>query len=357
MKINSPRIINPYIEIIRVLGILLLVFYHIGCMKEGHNSLENIFFFAGQKGWIGTDLFLVIAGYFFYNSFTKRYNNNPFSYGKSRFIRIVPGYYIFLLIYLTLGIKMENLMGNHFSLPTGYWLYFLTFTANIPMAFGYWSGIALEGLFGISLLVQLFILFSLLFFLIRKKNHRIFLIIILEIFIFLVRFHPLLRKLEWFSYFFTLTRMDGFLMGTFLGLLKDTEKGKHFLETKKYLLLGIGLTVLIVSAPFSGWIETTHPLTACIVFPAISLFFTSLLNFILTLQLPNWSFYTGDFVFSLYLAKLPLIYIVKGFVQNINDSFNTPSGFLIISFAACLAWGLITHFINIRRKRIKGTNF
>jgi peptidoglycan/LPS O-acetylase OafA/YrhL len=349
---NVSKIINPYIEILRMTGIFLLVFYHIGCMGNGQNTLERALFWISGKGWIGTDLFLVIAGYYFHESFIKKYEMNLYSYWKNRSLRIIPGYYLFLIVYLTLGIPVENLFGNHFIMPKGYWLYFFTFTANIPMALGTWSGIALEGLFGISLLVQLFLLFSLLFVIIRKKKHRFLLLIILEASIFLIRFIPAIRDWVWFSYFFTFTRMDGFLAGVLLALLRDSQKSRNFLQKYRGSLLLVSLSALLATAPFSGWWEATHPAASIIVIPALGLFFALILNFSLSQPLPQWAFYTGDFVYSIYLAKLPLIYIVYGYFFHINMSLNKPYIFILMAFLICLLWGILFDRIHRIRKTI-----
>jgi len=349
---ESRKSINPYIELLRTAGIFVLVLYHIGSLGSFLSPVGKLFFFISGMGWVGTDLFLAIAGYLFYNSFSRHHKNNLLSYGKNRIFRIIPSYYIFLAFYFSLGIPLENALGNHFSIPEGYWIYFITFTANIPMALGQWSGVALEGLFGISLLAQLFFLFSLLFSIMKKDSQRLKLIIILEVLVILSRFHPALRNREWFSYFFTLTRMDGFLLGILLALLKEKNKGRSFLNRNKYILFALSFSLLIIVAPMTGWLQTTHPFTSCFVFPILGLFFASLLNLILAIPASSWSFYAGDFVYSLYLVKLPLIYLIKGYIENIHRNLNKPNIFLILSLIICISWSIIFNIIHRFRKKL-----
>ena len=43
-------------------------------------------------------------------------------------------YYLFLIFYLTIGLKLERLAGNNFILPSKYyWIHFFTFSVNVTL--------------------------------------------------------------------------------------------------------------------------------------------------------------------------------------------------------------------------------
>ncbi len=349
--------INPNIELLRIISILALVLYHVACMGERNSHLEELFLYIADRGWMGTDMFLVIAGYFFYRSFLHTYEGNIYSFLKSRFFRIVPSYFLFVILYLTIGLFIERKVGNTFILPNAYWLYFLTFTANIPMAMGNWSGVALEGLFGISLLVQLYLIFLLIFSISKDKNNLKKILLIIETVVLISRFIPLLKNTAWFSYFFTLTRMDGFIFGILLAVLYEDKQAKELLIRLKTKILLISFLALLSTAPFTGILSVNHSNTSCLAFPLIGLFFSALLNYILTWRIRIPQFYAGDFVYSVYLVKLPLIYIVLRFLDHLPNITHIPFISVIASLIFCIAWGAGLSFIHKHScKLIKGIN-
>ncbi len=344
--------INQNIEFLRVIAINMLVFYHVALISGTSDLNTKIFVGLGRAGWIGTDLFLVIGGYFCGSFFLKNVNKLRvyLKYIINRLIRIVPSYLLFLILYLSIGVSLQNKAGNNFSLLEGYIASFLTFTANIKMAAGSWSGVALEGFFSISLAVQLFLVIGFLLFLLKKPGAILIMLLLMECSAILSRYF-LQGHGNWFLYFFTITRMDAFLFGTALFTLYRYEKIEFFLRMQKNrLLLLSGILFLILAGSTTGlslWLSGTHQ----IVYPILSLIFVLVVNYSIHSQpvkliarLSN----LGKLSYSIYLFKLPLIYFIYRILEKALTG--TPSIlfsmiFLFTGIAANYVAGTLWYYL------------
>lgn len=337
---NNEGKYNKKIEYLRIVCINMIILYHLGCMTTGDSFFIKLFTFSSLRLWMAVDVFFALSGYYFYLSITNKYKE-PIRYIKNRVQRIVPGYYAFLIFYFTLGIPIQRFFGNDFTLPNNYyWIHFFTFTANIPMAFGTWSGVALEGFFGLCILVQLLILFTFLFSFFKKTKHRILILVLIEILAIVLRSLSIFQTDEWASYFFTLTRVDGFIIGAILAILKTNERTEKVLNENKVKIFLFSLIPLCLILPMTNILDVHNSYTARYGFPLIALSIFGLLNFILSLKDDYSSFHAGKFVYSIFLVRLPIIYLFIGIsryfkVQTITTSTIT----LIVTYMFLLLWG------------------
>lgn len=331
------------IEIIRIIGIIGIIFYHTACLFQATSTLLKTFSFIALRQWFWIDVFFVLAGYFFYKSFTEKYDNKFLPYIKNRLLRIIPAYYIFILFYLLVGLKIEQSAGNSFILPSSYyWIHFFTFTVNIPLAFGNWTGIALEGLFGLCILLQFTILFGVLFSRIKDTRRRVTLLLFFLSLSLLLRALPIFRNDLWKSYFFTLTRMDGILLGVLLYILQRNQTLGLFMKKYKVRLLVISFTFLIVGSFVTNFYSLHNSLIMQIGYPIILLFIVLFLNFILMNEKQKEIGFQANFVYGISLARLPLIYLVRSFVKSLDlGLISTNVIFILTSLFTCFVWGLI----------------
>jgi len=320
---------NSGIELLRLVAIFLLITYHITLIgsEDSYPSYLNAILSITKMGWIGTDLFLAIAGFFCIKSIFKykRESLNFFDYLKNRAVRIVPHYYLFICIYLFLGIEAINLLGNNFALNDGFLITLLTFTSNISFANGMWSGVALEGMFSIALLVQLVLLFGFLLFYISSSKILLMIFLCFELLAITLRIQFGVDDF-WRSYFFTLTRIDAFLMGLTLGVLYSNLKAKEHLLSNAAIVFCSALILLALTVYLTQGLYFNNPLMLHLAYPVIALFAASLINLsfryeINTLWLKKLS-KLGKIAYPIYLLKLPVIYLVYSVLLIIFAEIN-----------------------------------
>jgi len=346
---------NTAIELLRLVAIFLLITYHITLIgtEDSYPSYLNAILSITKMGWIGTDLFLAIAGFFCIKSIFKykSQNLNYFGYLKNRVLRIVPSYYLFLIIYLIFGIELINSLGNSFALNDGFLISLITFTSNISFSNGVWSGVALEGMFSIALLVQLIIFFGFILFHITNIKFLLIIFLCFELLAITLRIQFGIDD-HWRSYFFTLTRIDAFLMGLTLGILFTYSKVKKVLLNNAPIIFCATSVLLVLTVYVTQGLYFNNPLMLHIAYPAIALFAASLINLsyryeINTLWLKKLS-KLGKIAYPIYLLKLPIIYLAYSALLIFFAELN-PVVFkgLFFSFAlfACFLAGGCWHYL------------
>lgn len=331
------------IEILRLVGILLLVFYHVGALAEGEGLFCSVYKLFSGRGWIGTDLFLVLAGFLLGRSYLQHDKPQLFQYLKRRAGRIIPGYYLFLLFYLIVGLGFEKRAGNLFEIDYRYFIYFFTFTANIPMAYGHWSGVALEGLFGLCVLIQLTICFCIIFRIVLSDSKRIIILMIFWGSACVLRNFSIFSDEQWASYFFTFTRSDSFIAGLLLFILLKNKNTSCFFMKYKNLLLLISSILLLAVIPATQGLNVHLTSTYKLGFPVLALFFTFLLNLILQKKETTSKFNFSNYVYCIYLMKLPVIYFFYGLLGGHIDSIGKILLITLLSISLCFLVAVIVN--------------
>jgi len=357
---------NIGIELLRLIAISLLIIYHTTLIGSAGNypSYLNAILTITKMGWLGTDIFLAISGFFCVSSIlkVKKENKTYLSYLKSRALRLVPDYYLFIFIYLIFGVDLINSLGNTFVLNDGLLIALLTFTSNIFFANSQWSGVALEGMFSIALLIQLIIIFAGILFFISKRSTLLIIFLSFELLAIGLRIYFGSQE-HWRSYFFTFTRMDAFLMGLTLGVLYTHTKVRiHLLNNA--LIIFCSAIILFTSAVyltqgmFFGNALTTH-----LAYPAIAFFAVSLINLLYryeinTLWLKKASSF-GKIAYPIYLLKLPAVYFIYSVLLIYAADLN-PVAFIGICFIVSLifcflvggTWHLLYENLKINFEKI-----
>lgn len=320
----NANLINRNIEFLRVVGVNFLIFYHVVLICGASDFYTKILLRLGRAGWIGTDIFLAIAGYYCASFFLKNDQGirTFWFYVLNRIIRIMPSYALFLCLYLTIGLSLQQAVGNHFTLSKGYILSFLTFTTNFRLAAGPGTGVALEGLFSIAMGVQLFLLIGLMICLLRNQKAVLLFLIAMELSAILFRYF-FRDENYWFVYFFTLTRMDAFIIGAALAILSGYEKCACFLRSNKNKLLLCSVIVFVVLFALTFGLPPGTIKSSPLACPILSVIFALVVNHSIystapkvISQLSNF----GKLSYNVYLFKLPLIYFVyKIMLRNFQE--------------------------------------
>ena len=341
-KEPSNHTLNPYIQILRALAILLVIFFHFG------------FSFVG-RGELGVDIFFVISGYLITTQLnTKKYTLLGFY--RNRLLRLFPAYlaitiFFVTLVYILFGSSYtHSLMGILFAsnlLQANYYLfnnninYFSSESFLLPFSH-YWS-LSVE---------EQFYLFWPIIVLLSYKISRVkvvlrfllMLALILTLIIYSIYFSAIHLAKPWY-YFETLGRVWELLFGGLLFYLLTLMKSSVLLNnfSKKILLLILLLSsALITLALYS---EEINYLVAkiLIVFAAMGYIFAAEIRVNKKKKDNNsilgyaWRIlvWVGGISYSLYLVHWP-IFIILNKIQNGKLDIN--ASIIGILSSICLAF-------------------
>ena len=92
---------NPWLDLLRTVAIGLVLLRH-GSRYEGNGLSDGFLANLFRNGWVGVDLFFVLSGYLIAGGLIRRSGRNdsmfPAGYFQSRILRIVPAYYVVLML-------------------------------------------------------------------------------------------------------------------------------------------------------------------------------------------------------------------------------------------------------------------
>ncbi len=221
---NSPdRQHNFWIDVLRGIAILLVLFRHLSLVSPGYRQDETSFAFVlYQIGWVGVDMFFVISGYLIGGIlFRQIHATGGFAlkwFYIRRAFRILPAYYILLvLIYLaplSSGVPDREFISSFFFLQN--------YTNFLPNIFWYhsWS-LCVEEHFYLTFPILLWLLVIK-----GKLNLFPYIALIIMILSLVVRIiHAQYYVVEDLTnFFFTHTRLDEISMGCAIAYLHTFYK-------------------------------------------------------------------------------------------------------------------------------------
>lgn len=170
---NFQRI--PELDGLRGIAILLVISFHYINNQLLHttNPIGKKLAFIASFGWVGVDLFFVLSG-FLIGSILIRHKKslNFFStFYIRRIVRILPNYFLFLLLFFTL-MSLPYFSANYFLTGNHVipgWSYFLM-TNNLYMAYlDNLGNSALSVTWSISIEEQFYLIFPIIVFFVRDK--------------------------------------------------------------------------------------------------------------------------------------------------------------------------------------------
>ena len=252
---------NRGIDIFRTLAILSVLVYHFYVlMGEGyavsHPALHDLISAGGE---VGVTLFFMISGYGIYLSIDYKMNTNSFElfpFYKKRFIRILPQYYMSLLIimFLTSQVTMLSNQGL-FHIFTHMFLIHNFF----PSTCGSISTV----LWTMGVIAQFYLVSVLLYRLVKKNAAAAFLgSVIFTVACKVVIYHFIFPKIQMeYSYYFIYGRqlfsdLDNFMGGMFLAAL-PAKDGKFFWRNTS-IVVGMVLVIawILIPEPAGKYTDT-----------------------------------------------------------------------------------------------------
>ncbi len=231
----------PALDVLRGIAILIVLVHHY--VPEQ---------FKPPLFWSGVDLFFVLSGFLITDILLRNVNAKNYyqTFYIRRAARIIPPYWLLLLIFV-LVMKIEpEMLGSSFSKHLPFWSYF-TFTQNfLYSARNFWRDPWLDVTWSLALEEQFYIFLSVA---VRNLNKKV----LAGLSVFLILLAPILRFFtasSLASYQLPLHRADSLMLGVLIAIIWQSKSGQAiFHNHKKYFLwallpFSLGIAYLI-------WVE------------------------------------------------------------------------------------------------------
>lgn len=282
-------------------------------------------------GQTGVDLFFVLSGFLITRIlFTSKGKSNFFvNFYARRVLRIFPLYYSFLLVYFIIIPLIR-----HQSLDISQW-WFWTYLQNIAFTFEiptngpnhFWS-LAVEEHF--------YLFWPLIVF--RFNLQQLYKVIGCLLVICLVS-RAVLMYFEWGTFYFTLCRIDGLVMGAYLALLEQANRLKQNQGGFILALFLLGTTLAVLYLFWGGkaleWVQLLKS-------SFMALFYTCAIGLIIILPTKHWVNKILQFPFLTFTGKISYgLYVLQGIGFYLARSF----GFYEYSFLLTLLGMLSINYV------------
>lgn len=252
---------NRGVDIFRTAAILSVLVYHFYVlMGEGYAAsrpiLHNLISAGGE---VGVTLFFIISGYGIFLSIDYKMKNNTFEivpFYKKRFLRILPQYYMSLLIIMVLTSQVTMLSNQGL-------FHIFTHMFLIHNFFPSTCGSISTVLWTMGVIAQFYLISIFLYKLVKKNAAAAFAgSVIFTVICKIIIYHFVFPRIQMeSSYYFIYGRqlfsaLDNFVAGMFLAALPKTEIKKSVQYVS--ILLGIALTAawILIPEPAGKYTDT-----------------------------------------------------------------------------------------------------
>jgi len=217
---SQNRSYYPALDGLRGLASLLVVIYH------NFGFINHYFFF----GWIGLDIFFVLSGFLITDILLNTLHRKDYlqNFYMRRMLRVFPIYYAGLILFLVILPRFPDMM-NYFSYYVNNQVYLWTYLQNWLYVFNpppqHQS--ILNHLWSLAVEEQFYLLWPLVFLLIKKPKYLLALIGLLLVLVIGLRYWSWTSQVQDLSYYnlYTFTRIDGICIGCMVALLQKINPG------------------------------------------------------------------------------------------------------------------------------------
>lgn len=239
---------NKGLDIVRTFAVMAVLIYHFYVLVDNtrylsHPMLHKLISIGGE---VGVTLFFIISGYGIYLSIDRKINSGEFSYKTflaKRFNRILPHYYLSLLIIIFIGTQGFVISKNGF-------FHIFTHALLIHNFFPSTCGSISTVLWTMGVIFQFYFV-SIFLYKLLKKNPVVVLIgsVVFTVFCKIMIFHFIFPYIEIeSSYYFIygrqlFTALDNFIIGMFLAYMSNKT---YYIEDNKKIILSIFSIMLSV---------------------------------------------------------------------------------------------------------------
>jgi peptidoglycan/LPS O-acetylase OafA/YrhL len=345
----------PGLDGLRGIAIISVILFHIWeKISDGRilSPLNMVF----QIGWIGVDLFFVLSGFLITRILlhTKGAPNYFRRFYIRRFLRIIPLYYLFLVMIALIMMYYRDINTKELIFLRKNIIWMWLYVQNIIISVESQSySYNINHLWSLAVEEQFYIVWPLIVFILSRRRLLLF-ALLMVIFPPILRYTLLENKTSWFmTYFFTLCRIDSLGWGALIAILLYRGISLRLLAVVMSIFGIFGLSGLVViyrtqgGLPFNGVLTNIYGFTcAAIFFAAIILaianktgaFFTTIF-----LENPLLS-YIGKISYGLYVFHYPLLFVLQAVALpalGLGFLLSTGSGIALFSIIYVLACVLV----------------
>lgn len=355
---NIEKIIPPSKHIPQLDGLRGIAILFVLCFHYLPTSLATRF------GWSGVDLFFVLSGYLITSRLLPYLNDKKIlrKFYWNRFIRIVPLYYAFLLLFFGIWFLFNSTNTlNTFPFYTKNWQHFFVFIQNwIFITDETATKIHLLHLWSVAIEEQIYLIFPVLLLLTKRSAKSIFLtLVILFFFVLCCRYFyythfnstTVYVKIFWNSFF----RFDSFLAGAIVYLVYNKiQVIKNYSKILSWLGIICFLTISLKIVTTKN-AEITNSFIATIGYSLIAIMYASLLNFILCKKnkyldkiiLNKFLRFTGKISYGIYLFHWPMYITMFALLNKLNLTV-TATTINYINILCCIPLTYLLSYLSFR---------
>lgn len=334
----------PQLDGLRGLAILMVMCYH---------YFPGVLLF--NFGWSGVDLFFVLSGFLIAGRLIPYIQEKKIllKFYRNRFLRIVPLYFLFLLLFFSCWFLFTS-VNTRLTYPfyKDHWWNFFVFIQNWTLILDFPpAGIHLNHLWSLAVEEQFYLVFPLLWVIIKNKNKILessiailFILVLLRISISLLYILPNeYEKIYWNTFF----RADSFLAGVILYLITITKtQAIKYLQWIKWAG-AICFLILITKILITLNAEKNNLFIASVGFCLIAIMYCGLMSAVLLksnkwiaiiFSLPLLRF-SGKISYGMYIIHWPLfligLSIIHKSLEFLKLNFSDPT-ILLLNALLCI---------------------
>ena len=319
----------PALDGVRGIAALMVIFFHYFIAVHPSTQLLSFIKKIAVFGQTGVSLFFVLSGFLITRILlnSKEDNNYFKNFYARRSLRIFPLYFLFLIFYfyvVPLLVEVNNNASGWF-----YWVYLqnvaMTFNLDNYGPLHFWS-LAVEEHF------YMFWPFIVYFFDLNKIFISGLILIIIS---FCLRFY--LTSINFETFYFTFTRMDDLVLGTFLAILEKknflgVRSKKIFAYTLIFLFILNLVPWLFIDLISHFWLQVfKYPLIASFYFALIGYLISDMGSKTSTFFKFSWLRFSGKISYGLYVYH-PVVFMLGAKYVHLNNVFIDFSVLVLLTF-------------------------
>jgi len=350
-EVAPKRQYYPALDGLRGAAILLIIFYH-------NFGFINYFFF----GWLGVDLFFVLSGFLITDILLKTKNDPHYlkNFFGRRMLRILPIYYLVLIIFLLIIPSFnENLLNLNYYTTHQIWLWFYLqnwlyiFKPPPP------NSLSLSHLWSLAVEEQFYLIWPFIVLLIGKTKPLFFFMFSLLLLVIAGRFLIWTYHIEKIAYFnlYTFSRIDGICIGSMLALLRRFNF--QFLEKNTTVIVFTLAGLNFIFYFFNSTYSFSFPFLAIIGYTTFAVLFGILVNEAVSNNKVVTFFFNNSFMkffgrisYGLYIFHWPIYLILRNLTFNLPNHTNIFISITATAVAVIVSW-LSYEFFESKVLRLK----
>lgn len=320
-------------------------------------------------GWVGVDLFFVLSGFLITGKLIESLGSKKYflSFYCKRLLRIVPLYYlILLLLFVLLPAALPSFVSGSvnqlFSQQWHYWF----FTVNIHDAFNGWpDNVTLVPLWSLACEMQFYLFWPFVVLLFYRPSNNKFITVLIVFIAAAILFRLFGNAGHYFSSAFSYVllpaRLDAFSIGAMLYIFVNDERFARLLKTGwKISVVCLALILVVVFCQGGSW-HLDDMLASQAGYTLNALFWGGLMgsaiqgnNGFRRFFSNGWLMNAGKYSYAIYILHVPVKVVLLKFSGGPSTASGSYYLIILVAAVATILFSIISfHLIEKRFLRLK----